>query len=118
MKFPGKLAVSAFFLLVLLVAPQAWTQGPPFQVDDPVPVDYRHYEFYIFGGADGTPAEMDFTGPALEFNWGAVPRVQLHAILPWGGIYPSNNPVYLPGGTGPTAFGLTCASPKMLPAKN
>ena len=50
---------------------------------------------------------MDFTGPALEFNWGAVPRVQLHAILPWGGIYPSNNPIYLPGGTGPSAFGLT-----------
>jgi hypothetical protein len=107
MKFPWKLAAAAFFLLVLLIAPRAWAQGPPFQVDDPVPVDYRHYEFYIFGGADGTPAEMDFTGPALEFNWGAVPRVQLHAILPWGGIYPSNNPVYLPGGTGPSAFGLT-----------
>ena len=76
-------------------------------MDDPVPVDYRHYEFYIFGGADGTPAEMDFTGPALEFNWGAVPRVQLHAILPWGGIYPSNKAVYAPGGTGPSAFGLT-----------
>ncbi|HEY6488105.1 MAG: hypothetical protein WCC26_20635 [Terracidiphilus sp.] len=82
-------------------------QGPPFQVDDPVPVDFHHYEFYIFGSADGTPAEMDFTGPAFEFNWGAVPRVQLHAILPWGGIYPSNNPIYLPGGAGPSAIGLT-----------
>jgi hypothetical protein len=70
-------------------------------------VDPHHYEFYIFGAADGTPAEMDSTGPAVEFNWGALPRVQVHAILPWGGVFPSNNPVYLPGGTGPSAFGLT-----------
>jgi hypothetical protein len=72
-----------------------------------VPVDLHHYEFYIFGAMDGTTAEIDSTGPALEFNWGAVPRVQLHAILPWGVVAPSNNPIYLPGGTGPEVFGLT-----------
>jgi len=82
-------------------------QGPPYQTDDPVPVDLHHYEFYIFGAVDGTPAEIDSTGPAFEFNWGALPRVQLHAILPWGGVFPSNNPVYLPGGVGPSSFGLT-----------
>jgi hypothetical protein len=70
-------------------------------------VDFQHYEFYVFGGMDGTTAEIDSTGPAFEFNWGAMPRVQLHAILPWGVIAPSNNPVYLPGGIGPSAFGLT-----------
>jgi len=26
----------------------AWA-GPPFQTDDPEPVDFRHYEFYVFG---------------------------------------------------------------------
>ncbi|HUB79890.1 MAG TPA: transporter [Bryobacteraceae bacterium] len=82
-------------------------QGPPFQIDDPVPVDLHHYEFYIFGSMDGTPAEIDSLGPALEFNWGAVPRVQLHAILPLGAIAPSNNPIYAPGGMGPSEFGLT-----------
>ena len=92
---------------MLLAAPHLWGQGPPYQTDDPVPVDLHHYEFYIFGGVDGTPAEIDSTGPAFEFNWGAIPRVQLHAILPLGGIFPSNNPVYFPGGTGPSAFGLT-----------
>ena len=107
MIFTRKLAAGVFFLLLLLSAPRAGAQGPPFQVDDPVPVDFRHYEFYIFGGADGTPVAMASTGPAFEFNWGAVPRVQLHAILPWGGIFPSNKAVYFPGGTGPTAFGLT-----------
>ena len=81
--------------------------GPPFQTDDPVPVDYGHYEFYVFGGVDGTPAELDSTGPAFEFNWGALPRLQLHVILPWGTIDPTNNPVYAPGGVGPSAFGFT-----------
>ncbi len=95
------------FLLLILAGSRLWAQGPPYQTDDPVPVDLHHYEFYIFGGVDGTPAEIDSTGPAFEFNWGAIPRVQLHAILPWGGVFPSNNPVYLPGGTGPSAFGLT-----------
>ncbi len=102
----AKLRMAAFALLLFAVA-RLCAQGPPYQTDDPVPVDLHHYEFYIFGGVDGTPAEMDSTGPAFEFNWGALPRVQLHAILPWGVVAPSNNPVYLPGGAGPTEFGLT-----------
>jgi hypothetical protein len=79
--------------------------GPPFQTDDPEPVDFRHYEYYIFGGMDGTPVEIDPEGPAMEFNWGALPRLQLHAVLPLGAIMPSDNPLYLPGGTGPNAYG-------------
>jgi hypothetical protein len=81
--------------------------GPPFQTDDPVPVDYGHYEFYVFGAVDGTPAEIDSIGPAFEFNWGALPRLQLHAIVPWGTANPTNSLVYAPGGTGPSAFGFT-----------
>jgi hypothetical protein len=81
--------------------------GPPFQTDDPTPVDYGHYEFYVFGTVDGTPVALAPIGPALEFNWGAVPDVQLHAILPWGGSIPSNNPIYAPSGTGPSNFGLS-----------
>jgi len=94
-------------LLLLFAAARLWAQGPPFQTDDPVPVDLHHYEFYIFGATDGTPVEVDSTGPAIEFNWGAVPRVQVHGVLPLGSIHPMNNPVYLPSGTGPSAFGLT-----------
>jgi hypothetical protein len=107
MNFPSKFAGPAFFLMLQLAAPRLIAQGPPFQVDDPVPVDFRHYEFYIFGAADGTPVLMSSVGPAFEFNWGAVPRVQLHAILPWGGAFPSNKAVYAPAGEGASAFGLT-----------
>jgi hypothetical protein len=105
MKFPQLIRA---FLLFLKVVSTRWAaaQGPPFQVDDPVPVDFKHYEIYIFGATDGTPAEMDYAGPAFEFNWGAVPRVQLHAVLPFGGIRPFNNPIYAPTGMGPSETGL------------
>jgi len=96
------------FLLLLPIASKLCAQaGPPFQTDDPTPVDLGHYEFYIFGTVDGTPAELDSTGPAFEFNWGAVPNIQLHAILPFGAVVPANDPTYAPGGIGPSAFGLT-----------
>ena len=107
MSFPTYLSQLISFSVLLLGVPRLWAQGPPYQTDDPVPVDLHHYEFYIFGGMDGTTAEIDSTGPAIEFNWGAIPRVQLHAILPLGVIAPSNNPIYFPGGIGPRAFGLT-----------
>jgi hypothetical protein len=102
-------AVAALALLLLsaLAAPRVWAQGPPYQTDDPVPVDLHHGEFYIFGAADGTPVEMDSVGPAFEFNFGALPRLQVHAILPWGLVAPLNQPVYAPAGQGVTAFGLT-----------
>lgn len=98
----------SIILFVFALAPfsHAYAQGPPFQVDDPVPVEFKHYEFYVFGSTDGTPAEMDYAGPAFEFNWGAVPRVQLHAVLPWGGIRPFNNQTYAPTGIGPSQTGL------------
>ena len=99
--------LSALLFLLLLAAPCLFAQGPPFQTDDPVPVDLHHYEFYIFGGLDGTPVALAPTGPALEFNWGAVPNLQLHAILPLGASVPLNNPVYAPAGAGPITFGLT-----------
>ena len=95
------------FLLLMFAASTLWAQGPPFQIDDPVPVDLHHYEFYIFGAIDGTPAEIDSTGPAFEFNWGAIARVQLHIIASWGTINPTNNPIYAPGAVGSSAFGYT-----------
>ena len=101
------LPVRVLLLFLALATPLLRAQGPPFQIDDPVPVDLHHYEFYIFGAMDGTPVAIASAGPAFEFNWGAIPRVQLHAILPWGSSVPSNNPTYLPSGTGPSAFGLT-----------
>src|ERR1700733_3850573 len=93
-------------LALLMAASTAALAGPPFQTDDPEPIDFRNYELYTFGSADGTAAEMDTTGPALEFNWGALPNVHLHIIIPVAAILPSNNPRFAPSGTGPSAIGL------------
>jgi hypothetical protein len=93
------------FLAVLFVSSAAWA-GPPFQTDDPEPIDYKNYEFYTFASADGTPVEMDSVGPAVEFNWGALPNVHLHIIIPAAEIFPSNTPKFAPSGTGANAFGL------------
>lgn len=94
--------------LLVLSASRLWAQaGPPFQTDDPTPVDLGHYEAYVFGTVDGTPVEIDSAGPAFEFNWGAIPNIQLHAILPFGAVAPLNSAVYAPAGQGPSAFGLT-----------
>ena len=81
---------------VMLCTASAWA-GPPFQTDDPEPIDYKHYEFYTFATSDGTNLETDTEGPGFEFNWGALPNVHLHIIVPAAAILPAN---------GPRAFGL------------
>jgi hypothetical protein len=98
--------VAASFVWIALVAQTQAQAGPPFQTDDPTPVDLGHYEAYVFGTVDGTPAELDTISPGFEFNWGAIPNIQLHVILPLGAAIPSNKPIYAPGGMGPSAFGV------------
>jgi hypothetical protein len=80
---------TGFLLCLLSVC--AWA-GPPFQTDDPEPIDFRNYEFYTFASSDGTGLETDLSGPALEFNWGALPNVHLHIIAPLASIFPSDGP--------------------------
>lgn len=67
-------------LLASLAAAPAWA-GPPYDTDDPVPTDLRHWEIYAFaGGARGGGA---FDGSAgLDLNYGAFRNVQLTATLP------------------------------------
>jgi hypothetical protein len=104
---PGKLCQAAMLAMsVLFISVLSAKAGPPFQNDDPEPVDFRHYEFYVFGNADGTGVEMDTVGPAIEFNWGIFPNTQFHIVIPAASIMPSNNVNYIPGGVGPSAFGV------------
>lgn len=86
----------ALLWLILAGAAGAFA-GPPFQTDDPEPVPFRHYELYLFSLLDSTGLATSIQGPAVEFNWGAAPNVQLHVLVP-----PTSN---LPAG-GAYAFGL------------
>lgn len=98
-------ALAALFVALFLAATAALA-GPPFQTDDPEPIDYRHYEFYTFANSDGTRIETDTEGPAVEFNWGALPNVHLHIIIPMAAALPANNQALAPLSIGPRTFGL------------
>src|ERR1700685_2212830 len=91
-------------LAVLISVLPTALAGPPFQTDDPEPIDYKNYEFYTFATSDGTPVETDTEGPAGEFNWGALPNVHLHIIAPTAAIFPAQAPRAF--GIGDTELGL------------
>jgi hypothetical protein len=50
--------------------------GPPFQVDDPEPTPFRHYEIYVNSQFAHGPDGMSGTLPALEVNYGLLRNVQ------------------------------------------
>ena len=71
--------------LIALFANTSAHAGPPFQTDDPDPVAFRHFEMYAFELSDGTGKNAGGTSlevPAYEVNYGVVPNVQLHLVLP------------------------------------
>ncbi|HUN55611.1 MAG TPA: transporter [Smithella sp.] len=71
--------------------------GPPFITDDPEPVEYRHGEFYIATMyADNKDGEQG-TLPHFEANYGVVPDVQLHLLVPFAFARP---------GSGSTFYGI------------
>jgi hypothetical protein len=74
------LAAGALTVLLLAAVPAA--AGPPFRTDDPEPVEFQNLEINLH--ALGTKAEMGSSGvlPGLEVNYGAMPDLQLHAIVP------------------------------------
>ncbi|TAN02931.1 MAG: transporter [Rhodanobacteraceae bacterium] len=71
--------------------------GPPFLTDDPVPVDFGHNEFYVFGTLDHADGASAMQGPAIEYNRGIAPNTQFHVVLPMAWNVPAH---------GATATGL------------
>ena len=79
--------------------------GPPFLTDDPEPVDYQHWEFYLFGNGDHAGInDYTITGPAVELNYGVLPDTQLHLILPMTTVGADGTPTEI--GLGDTEFGI------------
>jgi hypothetical protein len=91
--------------LVVLFASASAHAGPPFQTDDPEPVDYRHFEMYAFELSDGTTqGGTTLATPAYEVNYGVVPNVQLHLVLPFTTVFAPDGPNQ--HGFGDTEFGI------------
>jgi hypothetical protein len=63
--------------------------GPPYDTDDPEPVDFRHWEFYLSSRPIHDDIGWNGTAPHAEVNYGAVENLQLHIILPFAFNSPS-----------------------------
>lgn len=56
--------------------------GPPFNTDDPEPVEYRHWEFYVSSVHTLQSGTFSGTFPHFETNYGFKPEFQVHLLLP------------------------------------
>ncbi|MGB8490815.1 MAG: hypothetical protein WCE64_07125 [Bacteroidales bacterium] len=90
--------------LLLFIYAQTSLAGPPFDTDDPEIVRFKHWEYYISSINNRQFGVWSGTSPHLEFNYGVIPNVQLHLLLPM-------NYNYIPGhhadfGYADTEFGI------------
>ena len=56
-----------------LLAPALCDAGPPYVTDDPEPVEFRHWEFYLATQHFITRDVATGTAPHVEVNYGAWP---------------------------------------------
>ena len=93
-------------LLVLLLSGLAINAlaGPPFLTDDPQPVDYQHWEFYLASQHTQTADGWAGTAPHIELNYGVITNVQLHLIAPLAYNAPSGGSTHY--GYGDTELGV------------
>jgi hypothetical protein len=77
---------SIFLIAPLALATALATEqaqaGPPFLTDDPEPVEVKHWELYAASQWTAERHAASGTLPHIEVNYGALPGLQLHAIVP------------------------------------
>ena len=69
-------------IIFVILSGSCYAGGPPWRTDDPIPVEYKHAEFYLFSNGISDNSGISGAGPAFEFNYGAFPNTQLHIVLP------------------------------------
>jgi hypothetical protein len=78
----GRLAGTLTLCCVGSAALAGGHYGPPYITDDPEPVDYKHWEFYIASYYFHPAGDVLGTLPHIEVNYGAIPNLQVHLIAP------------------------------------
>jgi hypothetical protein len=100
MKHMPSMSLAAF---LLLSSPAS--AGPPFMTDDPEPVDYQHYELYLFSlGTHVTGETSGVAPPSCDCNYGILPNVQLHIQPGMAFAQANGTPLFL--GPGDMEFGV------------
>jgi hypothetical protein len=75
-------SIYLFLFVISLLVNSPAIAGPPFLTDDPDPVPYHNWEFYLFSSGDRTGSTNSVSGPAIEINNGVAPNTQLHLVIP------------------------------------
>ncbi|MDP4189311.1 MAG: hypothetical protein Q8905_14765, partial [Bacteroidota bacterium] len=83
----------AFLAIILFVYVLPCPAGPPFNTDDPEPVPFKHWEYYISSVNTLQPGFWSGTSPHFEVNYGVVPNVQIHLLLPFNYTFSRHQPV-------------------------
>jgi len=81
----GKAGPAAAIILLFMIgigASGPALAGPPFITDDPVPVDYQHWEIYGFSAATHVKGDTGGTLAGTEINYGPAPNLMIHMIVP------------------------------------
>jgi hypothetical protein len=80
-----------------LVGSAGAVAGPPYDTDDPEPVELHHWELYLATLQSLTRDGAGGSAPHVEVNYGALPDLQLHLLVPLAYNRPRG---------GPTAYGV------------
>lgn len=83
---------SLVLAVAILIGSATSHAGPPYVTDDPEPVEYRHWEFYLATQHSLTSDGASGTAPHVEMNYGALPGLQLHVIAPLTYDRPASGP--------------------------
>ena len=71
-----------FTAVALLFVLQVCYAGPPFITDDPEPVPFRHWEYYISSINTYQSGIWSGTLPHFEINYGIVSGMMVHFLFP------------------------------------
>jgi hypothetical protein len=69
-------------LVFLLFFSNFLIAGPPYDTDDPAPVNFRSWELYFSFHSSYYKTFAEGTLPHFEINYGVIKNVQLHMIVP------------------------------------
>lgn len=95
---------SLLYGILLFVTTQLCIAGPPFNTDDPETVKFKHWEYYISSINTHQADVWSGTSPHFEVNYGLVPNVQVHLLLPVNYTHISNENTHF--GYADSEFGI------------
>jgi hypothetical protein len=72
---------------IILLSNMVSFGGPPFNTDDPEPVNFKHWEYYVSSINNYQHSAWSGTLPHFEINYGLVPNVQVHLLMPLNYYY-------------------------------